>query len=256
MGKIIAVINQKGGVGKTTTCINLCCALTQAGKKVLLCDMDPQGNCTSGMGIDKNHVKYSVYDVLIGDVDLKNAIIPTKYGDVIASNKILAGAGVELVGLENREYILKTKLMPLKDLYDYIYIDCPPSLEMLTLNALCACDSAFIPVQCEYFALEGLSDLMTTIKMVKKRLNTGIEIEGVLLTMYDSRTNFSAQVASEVKKYFKDKVYNVVIPRNIRLSEAPSHGKPAIVYDRSSKGSKAYTELATEIINKDNRKGK
>ena len=250
MGKIIAITNQKGGVGKTTTSINLCCALTQAGKKVLLCDMDPQGNCTSGMGIDKNRIKYSIYNVLIDGVPAKEAIVQTKYGDVLPSNKFLAGAGVELVSMENREYILKNALTPLKNEYDYIYIDCPPSLEMLTLNALCACDSVFIPVQCEYFALEGLSDLMSTVKIVKKRLNTNIDIEGVLLTMYDSRTNFSAQVAAEVKKYFKNKVYNVVIPRNIRLSEAPSHGKPAVVYDRSSKGSKAYTELASEIMDK------
>ena len=251
MGKIIAITNQKGGVGKTTTCINLCCALTQAGKKVLLCDMDPQGNCTSGMGVDKNHVKYSIYNVLIGGVSVKNAIVSTKYGDVLPSNKVLAGAGVELVAMENREFILKEALKEVRDEYDYIYIDCPPSLEMLTLNALCACDSVFIPVQCEYFALEGLSDLMTTIKMVKKRLNTDIDIEGVLLTMYDSRTNFSSQVAAEVKKYFRNKVYNVVIPRNVRLSEAPSHGKPAVVYDRASKGSKAYVELADEVISRD-----
>ena len=251
MGKIIAITNQKGGVGKTTTCINLCCALTQAGKKVLLCDMDPQGNCTSGMGVDKNHVKYSIYNVLIGGVSVKNAIVSTKYGDVLPSNKVLAGAGVELVAMENREFILKEALKEVRDEYDYIYIDCPPSLEMLTLNALCACDSVFIPVQCEYFALEGLSDLMTTIKMVKKRLNTEIDIEGVLLTMYDSRTNFSSQVAAEVKKYFRNKVYNVVIPRNVRLSEAPSHGKPAVVYDRASKGSKAYVELADEVISRD-----
>ena len=251
MGKIIAITNQKGGVGKTTTCINLCCALTQSGKKVLLCDMDPQGNSTSGMGVDKNRVNYSIYNVLIGGVSAKRAVVSTKYGDVLPSNKILAGAGVELVAMENREFILKEALNSVRDEYDYIYIDCPPSLEMLTLNALCACDSVFIPVQCEYFALEGLSDLMTTIKMVKKRLNTKIDVEGVLLTMYDSRTNFSAQVAAEVKKYFKNKVYNVVIPRNVRLSEAPSHGKPAVVYDRSSKGSKAYMELAAEVISRD-----
>ena len=248
MGKIIAVTNQKGGVGKTTTCINLCCGLTMAGKKVLLCDMDPQGNCTSGFGVDKNKANPNIYNVLIGGVNAKSAVVSTKYGDILPSNKILAGAGVELVGFENREYVLKNALEALKEEYDYIYIDCPPSLEMLTLNALCACDAVFIPVQCEYFALEGLSDLMTTIRMVKKRLNPHLEIEGVLLTMYDSRTNFSAQVASEVKKYFKNKVYSVVIPRNVRLSEAPSHGKPAIVYDRSSKGSRAYTELAQEII--------
>ena len=253
MGRIIAVTNQKGGVGKTTTCINLCCALTQAGKKVLLCDMDPQGNCTSGFGIEKNKAVPNIYNVLIDGVSADKAVISTKYGDIIPSNKVLAGAGVELVAMNDREYILKKALERLKDSYDYIYIDCPPSLEMLTLNALCACDFVFIPVQCEYFALEGLSDLMTTIRMVKKRLNPSLDIEGVLLTMYDSRTNFSAQVAAEVKKYFKNKVYSVVIPRNVRLSEAPSHGKPAIVYDRSSKGSKAYVELAGEIIRKNSK---
>ena len=250
MGKIIAVANQKGGVGKTTTCINLCCALTQAGKKVLLCDMDPQGNCTSGMGVDKNRAEPNVYNVLIDGTPAKSALIETRYGSVLPSNKVLSGAGVELVTMDSREYILKKALEPLRKEYDYIFIDCPPSLEMLTLNALCACDTVFIPVQCEYFALEGLSDLMTTIRMVKKKLNPEIDIEGVLLTMFDSRTNFSSQVAAEVKKYFKKKVYNVVIPRNIRLSEAPSHGKPAVVYDRSSRGARAYTELASEIIRK------
>ena len=250
MGKIIAVTNQKGGVGKTTTCINLCCALTQAGKKVLLCDMDPQGNCTSGMGVDKNHVKYSIYNVLIEGVPAKDAIVSTKFGDVLPSNKILAGAGVELVAMENREFILKEALKNLRSEYDYIYIDCPPSLEMLTLNALCACDSVFIPVQCEYFALEGLSDLMTTVKMVKKRLNTNIDVEGVLLTMLDSRTNLGLQVVDEVKRFFPGKVYTTVVPRNIRLAEAPSHGIPVTVYDRSSRGAHAYKAVAEEIYAK------
>ena len=250
MGKIIAVANQKGGVGKTTSCINICCALTQAGKSVLLCDMDPQGNCTSGMGVDKNRAEPNIYNVLIDGVPAKSAIVQTKYGHVLPSNKVLSGAGVELVNMQSREYVLKKALEAVRKEFDYIFIDCPPSLEMLTLNALCACDTVFIPVQCEYFALEGLSDLMTTIRMVKKKLNPDIDIEGVLLTMYDSRTNFSAQVAAEVKKYFKKKVYNVVIPRNVRLSEAPSHGKPAVVYDRSSRGARAYTELAGEIIRK------
>ena len=251
MGKIIAVTNQKGGVGKTTSCINICCALTLAGKKVLLCDMDPQGNCTSGFGVDKNSTSPNIYDILIKNEKAENAIVNTKYGDIIPSNKNLAGATIELVSAKDREYILKKALAPLKKKYDYIYIDCPPSLELLTLNALCAADSILIPVQCEYFALEGLSDLMTTVRIVKKRLNQKLELEGVLLTMYDSRTNFSAQVAQEVKKYFKDKVYNIAIPRNVRLSEAPSHGKPAIIYDKSSRGSKAYIELANEIIRRD-----
>lgn len=217
---------------------------------MLLCDMDPQGNCTSGMGVDKNRAEPNVYNVLIDGTPAKSALIETRYGSVLPSNKVLSGAGVELVTMDSREYILKKALEPLRKEYDYIFIDCPPSLEMLTLNALCACDTVFIPVQCEYFALEGLSDLMTTIRMVKKKLNPEIDIEGVLLTMFDSRTNFSSQVAAEVKKYFKKKVYNVVIPRNIRLSEAPSHGKPAVVYDRSSRGARAYTELASEIIRK------
>jgi len=247
MGKIIAITNQKGGVGKTTTCINLCCALTQLGKKVLLCDMDPQGNCTSGMGVEKNKISSGIYQVLIGQAEASSAIVHTKYGDVLPSNASLAGAGIELVGIENREYILRDILSPLKAVYDYIYIDCPPSLELLTLNALCACDGVMIPVQCEYFALEGLSDLITTVRMVKKKLNPEIEIEGVLLTMFDGRTNFASQVAAEVKRYFKKQVYRVVIPRNVRISEAPSHGKPVIVYDRSSKGARAYMELAEEI---------
>ena len=253
MGKIIAITNQKGGVGKTTTCINLCCALTMRGKRVLLCDMDPQGNGTSGMGIEKNRLKAGVYQVLIGEKKAEEVIVHTKYGDVMPSNAALAGAGIELVGIEGREYILKQALEKIRDRYDYIYIDCPPSLELLTLNALCACDGILIPVQCEYFALEGLSDLIATMKAVKKRLNPGIEIDGVLLTMFDGRTNFSYPVAGEVKRYFRDKVYSVVIPRNVRLSEAPSHGKPVLFYDRSSKGAEAYRQLAEEIVSAERR---
>ena len=252
MGKIVSIANQKGGVGKTTTCVNLCCALTKLGKKVLLCDMDPQANCTSGMGVNKNTVRTSIYDVLINGVSAASSAVKTKYGDIIPSNKALSGAGIELVMMDDREYVLKKALSELKNVYDYIFIDCPPSLEMLTLNALVASDTILIPVQCEYFALEGLSDLMTTIKMVKKRLNPELDIEGVLLTMYDSRTNFSSQVAGEVKKYFKDKVYHVAVPRNVRLSEAPSHGKPVIEYDRSSKGSAAYLELSREFLKRNN----
>jgi len=248
MGKIIAVANQKGGVGKTTTCTNLCCALKNEGKSVLLCDVDPQGNATSGMGIDKNNVSPTVYDVFLGNSSAVDAIITTKYGDVLPSNKDLSGAAVELVGMNDREFILRDALDNLRNSYDYIIIDCPPSLEMLTLNALCSADSVLIPVQCEYFALEGLADLITTIRGIKRRLNPKLEIEGVLLTMYDGRTNFSAQVASEVKTYFRTKVYSVLIPRNVRLSEAPSHGKPAVVYDRSSRGAVAYTQLAKELI--------
>ena len=255
MGKIIAIANQKGGVGKTTTCCNLCCSLHNAGAKVLLCDTDPQGNATSAMGVDKNKAETSIYDVLIGGKPAAQAVIKTKYGDLIPSNKELSGAVVELVMLEGREYILKKALQEVKDAYDYIIIDCPPSLEMLTLNSLCAADSILIPVQCEYFALEGLSDLMTTLRLIKRGLNPGIEIEGVLLTMFDGRTNLSLQVAEEVKRFFKEKVYRVMIPRNVRLSEAPSHGKPVIAYDISSRGAQAYMELAEEVMKKNRSRG-
>lgn len=248
MGKIIAIANQKGGVGKTTTCVNLCCALHNAGKRVLLCDTDPQGNATSAMGADKNRLERSAYDIFMGGAAPEKVVVRTKFGDLIPSNKELSGAGIELVTQEGREYILKNALAPLRLQYDYILLDCPPSLEMLTLNSLCAADSLLIPVQCEYFALEGLSDLMTTVRLVKKRLNPSLEIEGVLMTMYDGRTNLSLQVAEEVKKFFRDKVYTVVIPRNVRLSEAPSHGKPVIAYDAGSKGAQAYIRLAEEVI--------
>jgi len=248
MGRVIAVANQKGGVGKTTTCVNLCAALRQRGARTLLCDMDPQGNATSGIGVDKTKAEPNIYNVLIEGFDAEEAIVSTPYGDVLPSNKILAGAGVELVTTNNREFILKNAIAGLRDKYDYILIDCPPSLEMLTMNSLCAADTVLIPVQCEYYALEGLSDLMATIKMIKKALNPGLEIEGVLLTMYDSRTVFSAQVAAEIKRFFSRKVYNVSIPRNIRLAEAPSHGRPVTEYDASSRGSIAYKELAKEVM--------
>lgn len=248
MGKIVAVANQKGGVGKTTTCVNLCCALHDRGVRVLLCDIDPQGNATSGMGVDKAGKAPNLYDVLVGAVPAEKVVVSTKYGDVIPSNAVLSGAGIELVNAENREFVLKNALESVKDKYDYIFIDCPPSLEMLTLNALCAADSVFIPVQCEYFALEGLTDLINTIRMTKKALNPKLDIEGVLLTMFDSRTNFSMQVAEEVKKFFKGKVYNVMIPRNVRVSEAPSHGVPVLAYDKSSRGAVAYMELAKEFL--------
>ena len=248
MGKIIAVANQKGGVGKTTTCVNLCAALTKEGKRVLLCDSDPQGNATSAMGVDKNRQQAGTYNVIVDNVSVRSAIIKTKYGDVLPSNKELSGAVVELVNMENREYKLKDVLNSIRGDYDYILIDCPPSLELLTLNALTAADTVLIPVQCEYFALEGLSDLMNTIRLIKKRLNPGIAIEGIVLTMYDGRTNLSLQVAGEVKKFFKDSVFSTVIPRNVRLSEAPSHGKPVLAYDYASKGSQAYIQLAREII--------
>jgi len=248
MGKVIAVANQKGGVGKTTTCVNLCAALSELGSRVLMCDMDPQGNATSGMGVDKNRDAHNIYNVLIDGVDAAGAIVKTPYCDVLPSNRILSGAGVELVMMEGREYVLKTVLAGVRDDYDYILVDCPPSLEMLTLNSLCSADTVLIPVQCEYFVLEGLTDLMSTIRMIKKQLNPDLEIEGVLLTMYDSRTNFSSQVAAEIKKFFLHKTYNVAIPRNVRLAEAPSHGKPVINYDRQSRGSIAYLELAKEFV--------
>jgi len=248
MGKLIAVANQKGGVGKTTTCISLCAALTELGVKVLLCDMDPQSNATSGMGVNKEKSVHSIYNVLIDGVSASEAILRTPYGDLLPSNKVMSGAGVELVGMDNREFVLKDVLSQIRDDYDYIFIDCPPSLEMLTLNSLCAADTVLIPVQCEYFALEGLSDLMATIRMIKKTLNPPLEIEGVLLTMFDTRTNLSSQITVEIKKYFKEKTYNIAIPRSVRIAEAPSHGKPILVYDRASRGSLTYQELAKEFL--------
>ena len=248
MGKVIAIANQKGGVGKTTTCINLCAALTERGAHTLLCDMDPQSNATSGVGVNKNKDAPNMYNVLIEGIDAAEAIVKTPYGDILPSNKILSGAGVELVTTQNREFVLKNVLAGIRDMYNYILVDCPPSLEMLTLNSLCAADTVLIPVQCEYFALEGLSDLMSTIRMIKKSLNQALDIEGVLLTMYDTRTIFSSQVAAEIKKFFHRKVFNVSIPRNIRLAEAPSHGMPVIAYYRPSRGATAYIELAKEVM--------
>ena len=250
MGKIIAVVNQKGGVGKTTTAVNLTAALTDLGLKVLLCDFDPQANATSGIGVDKRKIKYSVYDVTINNVPAENAVVHTKYGDVLPAAADLAGATVELIGAEHREGQLEKALQPLKSKYDLIFIDCPPSLELLTLNGLCAADGILVPVQCEYYALEGLSDLMATLRMVKRRLNTRLEIFGVALTMFDGRTNFSNQVAEEVRRHFPGKVFASVIPRNIRLAEAPSHGIPVTTYDRSSRGSLAYKAMAEEIKSK------
>lgn len=250
MGKIIAVVNQKGGVGKTTTAVNLTAALTEAGKKVLLCDFDPQANATSGLGIDKRKVKKSVYDVVINDIPAAEAVVHTKFGDVLPSSQDLAGAAVELITIDQPNYRLKMALDSLKDDYDYIFIDCPPSLEMLTVNSLAAASGILVPVQCEYYALEGLSDLMNTLRAVKKRINPTLEIFGVALTMFDGRTNFSTQVAQEVRRHFPGKVYATVIPRNVRLAEAPSHGLPVTVYDRSSRGAKAYQAMAQEIIKK------
>lgn len=248
MAKTIAVVNQKGGVGKTTTCVNLAAALQATGKRVLVCDFDPQGNATSGLGVDKNTVSPSVYDVLIGQADPKRAIISTSWADILPSNKALAGATIELISLDRREFRLKDALAQVREAYDFVLIDCPPSLELLTLNGLCAADTLVVPVQCEYYALEGLSDLLTTVRLIKRSLNPSIELEGVVLTMYDGRTNLSMQVAEEVKRHFPGKVYSSVIPRNVRLSEAPSHGKPVLAYDGLSRGAEAYNALALELI--------
>ncbi|MBS5788688.1 MAG: ParA family protein [Clostridioides difficile] len=250
MGKVIAVFNQKGGVGKTTTNVNLSASIAQLGKKVLVLDLDPQGNTTSGYGIDKNEVENTIYEVMLDGVDIKEAIITTEFEnvDVVASATELAGAEIELSKIDEREFILKKALSGVKDNYDYIFIDCPPSLGMLTINSLTSVNSVLIPIQCEYYALEGVSQLMETIKLVKSRLNPNLEIQGVVLSMFDGRANLSIQVVEEVKKYFKGSVYTSLIPRNVRLAEAPSHGKPAIYYDSRCKGSLAYQELAEEFI--------
>lgn len=250
MGKIIAVVNQKGGVGKTTTAVNLTAALTDLGMKALLCDFDPQANATSGLGIEKRKIKKSVYDVVINGEPAENAIVKTKFGHVLPSSADLAGAAVELISMPDPNHRLGAALEPLKSQYDVIFVDCPPSLEMLTINALAAADAILVPVQCEYYALEGLSDLMATLRMVKKRINPRLEIFGVALTMFDGRTNFSTQVAQEVRRHFPGKVFATVVPRNIRLAEAPSHGIPVTAYDRGSRGSAAYKALAEEIKNK------
>lgn len=251
MGKVISIANQKGGVGKTTTAVNLSTVLAKKGKKVLMIDTDPQGNATSGLGIDKN-VNFSVYDVIINDVEIENTIVQSmvKNLDVCPSNINLAGAEVELVSMMSREQRLKEKIDNQKDKYDYIIIDCPPSLGLITLNAFTASDSVLIPVQCEYYALEGLGQLINTINLVKKHLNKNLEVEGALLTMFDIRTNLSNQVVKEVNKYFENKVYKTVIPRNVRLSEAPSYGMPISVYDPRSKGAKSYDKFVKEFLKK------
>lgn len=247
MARIIAVANQKGGVGKTSTCVNLTYALKKRGRRVLLVDCDAQGNATSGMGVDKS-ITPNMYSVLTQSATVQEAIVHTKYGDVLPTNKDLSGASVELVDMNEREYILKHALDTIRADYDYILIDCPPSLELLTVNALAAADSVLVPVQCEYYALEGIADLTTTIKMINSNINPDLEIQGIVLTMYDSRTNFSEQVATEITNFFGDKVYKTRIPRNVRIAEAPSHGKPVIAYDRISRGSSAYIKLGMELV--------
>jgi chromosome partitioning protein len=250
MGRIITVANQKGGVGKTTTSVNLGSCLAYIGKRVLLVDTDPQGNATSGVGIEKADVDHCIYDVLVDDIEASQVIKATNVEnlDVIPATIQLAGAEIELVSTISREVRLKRALEEVKDRYDYILIDCPPSLGLLTINALTASDAVLIPVQCEYYALEGLSQLLNTVRLVQKHLNHELAIEGVLLTMLDARTNLGIQVIEEVKKYFQDKVFKTIIPRNVRLSEAPSHGEPIIIYDPKSRGAEVYLELAKEVV--------
>ncbi len=249
MGKIIAVANQKGGVGKTTTSVNLSAAFAEMGKKVLLIDCDPQGNATSGLGIEKDGLELSIYDALINDMPMEEIIIQTRFGlDMVPSVMDLAGAEVELVNLDDKQYRLKKAVELVKNRYDYILIDCPPSLGHVTLNALTAADSVLLPLQCEFYALEGLSQLLSTVQLVQEQLNENLRIEGLVLTMYDSRTNLAEQVVEEVKTHFPDMVYATKIPRNVRLSEAPSFGKPIFAYASSSKGAQAYMSLAEEVV--------
>lgn len=250
MGRIIAIANQKGGVGKTTTAINLSACLAEAGKKVLMLDCDPQGNATSGLGINKNTAEVTSYDILIGEATAEEAIVHTEYEglDVIPSNINLSGAEIELIGIEQKEYILQKQIGPLRDRYDFIIIDCPPSLNMLTVNAMTTADTVLVPIQCEYYALEGLSQLIHTINLVNQRLNPNLRMEGVVFTMYDARTNLSLQVVENVKNNLKQTIYKTIIPRNVRLAEAPSHGMPINVYDTRSAGAESYRLLAEEVI--------
>jgi chromosome partitioning protein len=250
MSRIIGIANQKGGVGKTTTAINLSACLAEKGKKVMLIDMDPQGNSTSGFGLDKDHIEQTTYELLIGACEVEDCVIKDVIPglDIMPSNVNLSGAEIELIGIEKKEFILKRKIDPVRDTYDFIIIDCPPSLNMLTINAMTTADSILVPIQCEYYALEGLSQLMHTIMLVKKRLNPYLEIEGVVFTMYDARTNLSLQVVENVKDNLKQNIYKTVIPRNVRLAEAPSHGLPITLYDSKSTGAEGYRDLAQEVI--------
>ena len=252
MAKTVAVLNQKGGVGKTTTAVNLAACIGAKGKKVLLVDIDPQGNSTSGFGIDKRAIKISSYDVLVGNNKAKDAVVKTEFEgvDLMVSNMNLAGAELEIIDVKNRESLLKNALAGIWEDYDYIFLDCPPSLGLITLNALTASDTFLVPIQCEYYALEGLSQLMATARNIKRLYNPYIELEGVLLTMYDGRLNLTQQVVEEVKKFFPKKVYSTTIPRNVRLSEAPSFGQPVIYFDRRSKGAEAYMDFAEEFLSK------
>ncbi len=252
MAKIICIANQKGGVGKTTTAVNLSACVAQLGKRVLLIDIDPQGNTTSGLGVNKNKLEASVYDVLINDVDAEDAVLNTMIEmlKLLPSQMELAGAEVELVNLLAREQRLKNAIAPIRDKYDYIFVDCPPSLGLLTLNALTMADTLLVPIQCEYYALEGLSQLMNTVKLIRRNLNPHLEVEGVVLTMYDGRTNLSQQVVGEVKRFFKNKVYDTIIPRSVRLGEAPSLGLPISLYAPKSTGAAAYGALAAELVEK------
>lgn len=252
MGRVIAIANQKGGVGKTTTSINLSACIAETGKKVLTVDIDPQGNTTSGLGVEKNTNRNTIYQVVIGECSIEDAILKNVYDnlDLVTSDVNLAGAEIDLIGIEDREYILKKQIEKIKENYDFVIIDCPPSLTMLTVNAMTAADTVLVPIQCEYYALEGLSQLIHSIKLVKKKLNPGLEIEGVVFTMYDARTNLSLQVVENVKENLKQSVYKTVIPRNVRLAEAPSHGLPINVYDSKSAGAESYRMLAEEVIHK------
>ncbi len=253
MGRIIAIANQKGGVGKTTTTINLSAALAEAGKQVLTIDIDPQGNTTSGLGVDKNSVERTIYDLILGECSIEESVIVSDFENLylIPSNVDLAGAEIELIGIQDKEFIVKRAVEQIRNDYDFIIIDCPPSLNMLTINAMTTADTILVPIQCEYYALEGLSQLLHTINLVKERLNPNLDMEGVVFTMYDARTNLSLQVVENVKNNLHQKIYKTIIPRNVRLAEAPSHGLPITVYDTKSAGAESYRLLAEEVINKE-----